>query len=121
MKRKSKMPELDEIKDELMADVEADVDAWESFYQRYKEDYAKIAEYEKQIQRLKEELKDRDSLVKRKLEKEKGTLLIATAAFVLGAAFFLQIISTTLDVWLYFLGGLLIGLGGFSLIYLWTR
>ncbi len=121
MKRKSKMPELDEIKDELMATVESDVDAWETFYQRYKQDYAKIAGYERKIERLQEQLKDRDSLVKRKLERERGTLLFATVAFIVVAAFFLQIISTTLNVWLYFLGGLLIGLGAFSLLYLWTR
>lgn len=121
MKRKKKMPDLDEIKDELMADVDADVDAWESFYQRYKGDYAKIAQLEKKIERLKGELKDRESLVKRKIEKEKGTLLIATTAFILVTAFLMQIITSTLNVWLYFFGGLLIGLGGFSLIHLWTR
>jgi formiminotetrahydrofolate cyclodeaminase len=121
MEMKRKMPELDEIKDELMATVESDVDAWESFYQRYKEDYAKIARYEKKIERLQEQLKDSNSVVKRKLERERGTLLLATGAFIVVAAFFLQIISTTLNVWLYFLGGLLIGLGAFSLLYLWTR
>jgi len=115
------MPDLNEIKDELMADVEADVDAWESFYKRYKVDYAKIAEYEKKIEGLEEKLRDRDSVVKHKLEREKGTLFIATAAFIIVAAFFLQIISATLNVWLYFFAGLLIGLGGFSLIHLWTR
>ncbi|HDH28643.1 MAG TPA: hypothetical protein ENH13_05880 [Euryarchaeota archaeon] len=115
------MPDLNEIKDELMADVEADVDAWESFYKHYKGDYAKIALYEKKIERLESELKDRDSLVKRKLEKEKGTLIISTMAFIVVAAFFLQTIMTTLNVWLYFFAGLLIGLGAFSLIHLWTR
>ncbi len=119
--RKKKMPSLNEIKDELMADVEADVDAWESFYQRYKEDYAKITLYEKKVERLEGELNDRESLVKRKLEKERGTLLIATAAFIGAAALFLQIISASLNVWLYFFAGLLIGLGAFSLIHLWTR
>lgn len=115
------MPEEEEIKQQIIDSVDAEVDAWESFYKKFKDDYAKIAQYEKKIAVLEEELKTRDSFVKRKLEKERWTLIFFTLAFVVVTGFLLQIITSTLNVWLYFFGGLLIGLGSFSLLYLWTR
>lgn len=115
------MPEVDEIKDEVMATVESELDAWESFYKKFREDYSRIAEYEKKIDKLQEEIQRRDSLLKRKLEREKGPLFAFTGAFVVVSAVFIKLISGSLNVWLYFFGGLLIGLGAFSLLYLWTR
>lgn len=115
------MAEVEEIKDEVIATVESELDAWESFYRKFKKDYAKISEYEKRIRELEEELEKRDSLVKKKLEKERGSLLVLTGGFIAASLLFIQLISASLNVWLYLLAGMLIGLGGSALLYLWTR
>lgn len=115
------MPELDEIKKEVMLDVDSELDAWDTFYKKYKQDYEKISLYEKRIKDLEDELNDRDKLLQGRWEKERGVLLSLTIAYLLAAAFVVLVISNTINVWLYFTGGVLIGLGGFALLYLWTR
>lgn len=115
------MPEVDEIKDEVVAAVDSELDAWDSFYETYKEDYGRITEYEKKIERLQEEIKRRDKSIVQKLEREKGTLFFATIGFFLASGLFITLLTNSLNVWLYFFGGFMIGLGVFSLLYLWTR
>jgi hypothetical protein len=115
------MPLVEDIKEEVLSKVDSDLDAWESFYKKYKADYGKIEEYQRRIKSLEEEVKNRDEHLRQKLRKERGTLLAISASFIIASALLLQIISTSLNVWLYFLGGLLIGLGSFALLYLWTR
>jgi lipopolysaccharide export LptBFGC system permease protein LptF len=115
------MPEVEELKEEIIATVDSDLDAWETFYKKYKEDYAKITRYQKKIEKLEEEIKYRDNVLKKKFEKEKGVLLLVTAVFIVISALFLQLISRSVNVWLYFIGGFMIGLGAFSLLYLYTR
>jgi hypothetical protein len=120
------MPEIEDIKNEVMSGVDSDLDAWGSFYEKFKGDYGKIAGYEKKIEELEKELINRDAFLKGKLEREKGTLLLYTVAFILASFLFIQHITNSLDVWfearlIYFLSGLLIGLGAFSLIYMWKR
>ncbi len=115
------MAELDEIKKEVFSDVETELDAWESFYRKFKQDYARIAEYENRIAGLEEELKNRDRLLKGRWQRERGSLLLLTSAFIVASLFAVLLISSSKNVWPYFFAGLLIGLGAFSLIYLWTR
>jgi hypothetical protein len=115
------MVEAEEIKDELIANVESELDAWEGFYKKFKKDYEKIGDYEKKIANLQDEIEKRDSLVKRKLERERGSLLLITAVFIIITVVFMELVSNSLNVWLYFFSGVLIGLGGFLLLYLWTR
>jgi hypothetical protein len=118
---RSDMPEIEDLKNEVVSGVDSDLDAWESFYNKFKGDFGKIGGYEKRIEELELELINRDKFLKGKLEREKGNLLLYTAAFIVASLLFIQLISNVLDVWLYFFSGLLIGLGAFSLIYLWTR
>jgi hypothetical protein len=115
------MPEIEEIKNDLLANVETELDAWETFYKKYKDDYAKIDEYQKKIEKLQEEIEVRDNLLKHKLKKERGTLFLSTIAFVVVAVLFMELISKSVNFWLYFAGGFMIGLGAFSLFYLWIR
>ena|SRR3990172_1194937 len=115
------MPEVDELKDEVVAAVDSELDAWDSFYKTYKEDYGRITEYEKKIERLQEEIERMDKSVVQKLEREKGTLIFATIGFIMVSGLFIKLLSNSLNVWLYFFGGFMIGLGAFSLLYLWTR
>lgn len=115
------MAQVEEIKEEVVASLESDLDAWESFYKKFRQDYARITEYEKKIQRLEDEIKRRDSLVKQKLEKEKGMLLVLTFGYIASSIFLLLLIASSLNVWLYFTAGMLVGLGGFALLYLWSR
>jgi len=111
----------DEIEEEVLSDVDRELDAWEGFYRRYKEDYDRIAEYERRIETLEGELRRRESLLKQKLEEERGTLIGLTVAFAVVALILLQALSSTANPWLHFIAGLLLGLGSFSLLYLWTR
>lgn len=115
------MPEIDDIKDEVMSTVDSEIDAWNSFYKKFKKDYAKIGEYEKQIERLEAEIERRDSLFKKKMEEERGRLFLLTGGFVLVAAVFIRILLRSPSKELNLFGGFIIGLGAALVFLLWTK
>ena len=90
---------------------ESDIDAWEWCYSRFKSKIDKIAEYERRVERLEAELRDRDRVVDLKFREEKTNLSILLVIFVIASLIFVRITSQSQNVWAFFITGLLIGIG----------
>jgi hypothetical protein len=90
---------------------ESDIEAWEWCYSRFKSKIDKIAEYERRVERLEAELRDRDRIVDLKFKEEKTNLSILLVIFVIASLVFVRITSQSQNVWAYFITGLLIGVG----------
>jgi hypothetical protein len=115
------MAEVEEIKDETIATIESELDVWEGFYKKFKGDFSRIEDYERKIEKLEGEIEKKNSLLRQRIKKDKGIFLLLTALFIVVTLVFIRIISNSINVWLYFYGGFLIGLGAFSLLYILTR
>jgi cysteinyl-tRNA synthetase len=108
----------DEIRQAVLKEVENDLEAWESFYEKFKDSFERIRVYEQRIKKLEEEIKARDSVIKKKLEKEFKTIVALSSLFLIVVAIFINILSQSTNPWLYFAGGALISFGIFSILYL---
>lgn len=108
----------DEVKKSVLKELEKEFASWEEFYERYKEDLKKMHEYEERIRYLEEEIKRRDAAMRKKVQKEFANIILLSAAFLVVAAFFISIIARSSNPWLYFIGGVLISAGAFSIFYL---
>lgn len=106
---------------EEKGDFETDIEAWEWCYSRFKSKIDKIAEYERRVERLEAELRDRDRLVDLKFREEKTNLSILLVIFVITSLIFVKITSQSQNVWAYFITGLMIGIGWTVIIKLVTR
>ncbi len=100
---------------------ESDVDAWEWCYDRFKTKIDKIAEYERKVERLEAELRDRDKLVDLRFKEEKNNIAILMAIFVIASIIFVKVTAQSQNVWAYFIAGLLIGVGWTVIIKLVTK
>jgi len=117
------MSEMNEKKDEeiqkaVLKEVEEDLEAWENFYDKFKGSFDKIRVYEQRIKKLEEEIKTRDIVIKKKLEREFKTIVVLSSLFLIVVAIFINILSQSTNPWLYFTGGALISFGIFSILYL---
>lgn len=90
---------------------DSDIEAWEWCYERFKSKIDKIAEYERRVERLEAELRDRDRMVNLRFKKEKSNLTILMVIFVIASVIFVKITAQSQSVWAYFIAGLLIGVG----------
>ena len=100
---------------------ESDIDAWEWCYDRFKTKIDKIAEYERKVERLEAELRDRDRLVDIRFKEEKNNIAILMAIFVIASIIFVKITAQSQNVWAYFIAGLLIGVGWAVILKLVTK
>jgi hypothetical protein len=100
---------------------ESDIEAWEWCYERFKSKIDKIAEYERKVERLEAELRDRDRLVDLRFKEEKNNLIILMVIFVIASIIFVKVTAQSQNVWAYFIAGLLIGVGWTVIIKLVTK
>ena len=115
---KKELNEEKEVKKEVRQETdrfESDVEAWEYCYSRFKSKIDKIIEYERRVEKLEAELRDKDRLVDLKFKEEKTNLSILLAIFIIASIIFVRITSQSNNVWAYFITGLLIG-GGWTVI-----
>lgn len=117
----SKKPNVNEDYREEKDKFESDIEAWEWCYSRFKSKIDKIAEYERRVERLEAELRDRDRIVDLKFREEKTNLSILLVIFVIASLIFVRITSQSQNVWAYFITGLLIGVGWTVIIKVATR
>lgn len=90
---------------------DSDIEAWGWCYERFKSKIDKIAEYERRVERLEAELRDRDRIVNLRFKEEKSNLTILMVIFVIASVIFVKITAQSQSVWAYFIAGLLIGVG----------
>lgn len=114
-------PNVDKLYREEKDKFETDIEAWEWCYSRFKSKIDKIAEYERRVEMLEAELRDRDRLVDLKFKEEKTNLSILLVIFVVASVIFVKITSQSQNVWAYFITGLLIGIGWTVIIKLAKR
>lgn len=88
---------------------DSDIEAWEWCYQRFKSKIDKIAEYERRVERLEAELRDRDKMVNLRFKEEKTNLGILMVIFIIASLIFVRVTAQSQNVWAYFIAGLLIG------------
>ena len=117
----SEKPNIKEDYREEKDRFESDIEAWEWCYSRFKSKIDKIAEYERRVERLEAELRDRDRIVDLKFREEKTNLSILLVIFVIASLIFVRITSQSQNVWAYFITGLLIGVGWTVIIKVATR
>ena len=114
-------PNVDKLYREEKDKFETDIEAWEWCYSRFKSKIDKIAEYERRVEMLEAELRDRNRLVDLKFKEEKTNLSILLVIFVVASVIFVKITSQSQNVWAYFITGLLIGIGWTVIIKLAKR
>lgn len=108
----------EEIRKAVLKEVEGDLEAWEKFYDKFKDSFDKIRKYEERIKKLEREIEARDNLIKAKVEKEFKTIVAISSLFLIAVAIFINILSQSTNPWLFFIGGALISFGTFSILYL---
>ncbi|MBU2559891.1 hypothetical protein KKA03_03260 [archaeon] len=104
-------PNVDKVYMEEKDKFESDIEAWEWCYSRFKSKIDKIVEYERRVERLEAQLRDRERIVDLKFKEERTNLLILIVIFVIASVIFVKITSQSQNVWAYFITGLLIGTG----------
>jgi len=95
---------------------ENDIDAWAWCYTRFKSKIDKIAEYERKVERLEAEIRDRDRFVDLKFREEKQSLIVLMVIFVIASVIFVKVTAQSQNVWAYFIAGLLIGFSWTAII-----
>ncbi len=109
-------------KEEAIETLESDMKDWEQFYDKYKFQLDKITDYERRINDLEKKLaKSKTGRgFSKKTEREQTQIFSTTAIFVIAALIFIRIISKSGNQWLFFLGGLLVGVGTAGILKMWT-
>ncbi len=109
-------------KEEAINALESDMEDWEQFYDKYKFQLDKITDYERRIDDLEKKLaKSKTGRgFSKKTEREQTQIFSTTAIFVIAALIFMRIISKSNNQWLFFFGGLLIGVGTAGILKMWT-
>ncbi|NOZ76671.1 MAG: hypothetical protein GXO65_03140 [Euryarchaeota archaeon] len=98
-----------------------DVLKWEECYERFRDRFDELENYERRIRTLEKEL-ERRSMVFGVFKKERYWLLGATALFVVASYLFTAMVVIRLgEPWLFFLAGLLIGICGAALLNIWIE
>ncbi len=101
--------------------LEEDMKDWEQFYDKYKFQLDKITDYERRIDGLEKKLaKSQTGGFSTKTEREQTQIFLTTAIFVIAALIFMRIISKSGNQWLFFFGGLLVGVGTAGILKMWT-
>lgn len=108
-------------KEEAIETLESDMKDWEQFYDKYKFQLDKVTDYERRINDLEKKLANsRTGGFSKKTEREQTQIFSTTAIFVIAAMIFMRIISKSSNQWLFFFGGLLIGVGTAGILKMWT-
>jgi predicted type IV restriction endonuclease len=114
-------PNVDKEYMEEKDKFESDIETWEWCYARFKSKIDKIVEYERRVEKLEAELRDRDRIVDLKFKEERANISILMVIFVIASVIFVKVTSQSQNVWAYFITGLLIGIGWTVIIKLVKR
>jgi hypothetical protein len=100
--------------------LDEDLRMWEECYKRFKDRFDLFGEYEKRIRELETELEKRE---KRWMivERERNTLLVLAMVLTTATVFLLKTIQQIKNPWIFFIVGLLIGLGWAMLLQVIVR
>jgi len=109
-------------KEEAIETLDSDMRDWEQFYDKYKFQLDKVTDYERRIYVLEKKLAKSKTGTgfSKKTEKEQIQIFSTTAIFVVAALMFMRIISKSNNQWLFFFGGLLVGVGTAGILKIWT-
>ncbi len=106
--------------EEAIKALREDMDDWESFYNKYKHQLDKVTNYEERIQDLEKEITTQRGGFSSRTDNEKMQIFTSTAIFIVAALMFMRIISKSSNQWLFFFGGLLVGVGAAGILKMWT-
>ncbi|MEE8402804.1 MAG: hypothetical protein V3R93_03540 [Candidatus Hydrothermarchaeaceae archaeon] len=90
---------------------ENETGAWKWCYERFKSKFDKIVEYERKVEKLEAELKDREGILNLGFEKEKNKLLLLMVFFIMVSVIFVGTTSHNENAWILFTAGLGVGVG----------
>ncbi|MFQ6136158.1 MAG: hypothetical protein ACE5PM_03155 [Candidatus Hydrothermarchaeales archaeon] len=106
--------------DEIRSAIDEKFAEWEDFYQKYRVELDKIPEYERRIEELESRIERAKKGFRARYESEKPQILALTALFFIAALIFMRMISKSDNVWLFFFGGALVGLGSAGVLKMLT-
>ncbi len=94
---------------------------WEEFYSKFKARLDEFSALESRAQQLEEELKNRESLVKRSFQREKYKFVVITLFYAAASYFFVRTTYNLQNIWLFFASGVLVGIGFAFLAAFWLN
>lgn len=114
----------EEVREEIKRSREElsdDLGLWEECYKRFKPEFDRLARSDKEIKELEARLEAQNRVVKVNLERERSKILMVTAVFALTTIVFLRIVFSGTNPMIYFVAGLLVGIGWATLLRTWKR
>ncbi len=104
-------PDIEKRCEEEKERFEDETEAWKWCYERFKSKFDKIVEYERRVERLEAELKDREGILNLGFEEEKNKLLLLMVFFIMMSVSFVGTTSHNENAWVFFTAGLGVGVG----------
>lgn len=104
-------PDIEKRYKEEKERFEDETEAWKWCYERFKSKFDKIVEYERRVERLEAELKDRDGVLNLRFKEEKNKLLLLMVFFIMASMIFVWTTSHNENVWIFFMAGMGVGVG----------
>ncbi len=114
-------PDIDRQYVEEKKRLEDDLEAWKWCYERFKSKIDKIVEYERKVERLEAELKDREGMLTSGFQAEKNKLTLLMFFLVAASAIFVKITAHSKNAWVFFVAGLVVGIGWAVIFKLLTK
>ncbi len=114
----------EDIKEEIArsrGELGDDLNLWEECYKRFKPEFDRLARSDKEIKELEAKLEAQNRVVKVNLDQEKNKIMAVTAVFALTTIVFLRIVFSGTNPMIYFVAGLLVGIGWATLLRTWKR
>jgi len=94
---------------------------WEECYKRFKPEFDRLARSDREIEELKAKLEAQEKSVRINLERERDKILVITVVFALTTILFLRVVFSGDNPVIYFIAGLLVGIGWATLLRTWKR
>jgi hypothetical protein len=111
---------LEEVHEREKERLDENLKLWEECYRRFKSRFDEFSEYEKRIHELELQLEKRDRRW-RIVERERNSLIALAILLTLATIFFLRTLSQIENVWIFFIAGLIMGLGWATLLQVLIR
>lgn len=113
--------ELNKFAEDEAEKLKSEMEEWERFYVRFKPRLDELAGYEARIRDLETQLEEKDKMVKLNIEREKYKFALLTASYLIATLLFLRMITKFTNPWVFFGGGLLVGIGFAYLSRFWLN
>jgi|GEM_PF-5730501 hypothetical protein len=101
---------IEEKLEEEKRRLDEDLEMWEECYKRFKDRFEVFGEYERRIHELEEELEKRERIWGF-ISREKKSLFILAVILTFATIVLLNTISQLNNRWVFFIVGLLVGIG----------